>query len=170
MANSLLRPSASFDPASGLLRTDHFQVAYSTNDLERACAIFSDRFGVRQWQFMESPFPEGGLMTLKLAWVGSVMYELIDARGPGSDIWASRLPADEFVIQHHHLGYLIHDKPQWDALTAEIERGKWNLSYLTENPGFLKACYVEVPVLGHYFEYIFPEEAGYEYFQNVPAN
>ena len=38
------------------------------------------------------------------------------------------------------------------------------------NPGFLKSCFVEAPELGHYLEYIYPEAAGIEFFQNVPAN
>ena len=44
--NEFLRSSAAIlSPGDGLLRNDHFQMAYVTNDIERACAIFSKRYG-----------------------------------------------------------------------------------------------------------------------------
>jgi hypothetical protein len=36
--------------------------------------------------------------------------------------------------------------------------------------GFMRYCYVEVPELGHYLEYILPEAAGIEFFESVPSN
>jgi hypothetical protein len=82
-----------------------------------------------------------------------------------------RLPqGDGFALKHHHLGYLIHDQQQWDALLAEIERGGWTMPYRNDNPGFLQACFVDVPQLGHYLEYIFPEEAGLAFFEGVPGH
>ena len=40
----------------------------------------------------------------------------------------------------------------------------------SNNPGFLQKCFVDVPELGHYFEYIFPEQAGIDFFERVPGN
>lgn len=164
------RPIASFRPEEGLLRVEQFQVAYATNDIERACGIFSDRYGIREFQRLEGQLPAGGHIRVELAWVGSTMYELLTASGAGSDIYVGRLPAEGFAIKHHHLGFLIPDQAQWDALMAEVERGKFTMPHKNTTPGFMTSCFVDAPELGHYFEYVFPTEAGLAFFEAVPAN
>jgi extradiol dioxygenase family protein len=164
------RPIATFDPASGLLRTEHFQMAYATNDIERARALFQQRFGIKEFRRLEGPLPAGGYIRVELAWVGSIMYELLTAEGPGSNLYAEKLPTEEFAIRHHHLGFLIHDEVEWNELMNQIARNNWRMPYKSKNPGFLQSCFVEVPELGHYFEYLFPEPAGLEFFENVPGN
>jgi hypothetical protein len=122
MQEFVRRPRATFTPGSGLLRNDHFQVAYATNDIERACEMLSNQFGIREFRRLEGPTPAGGHIRVELAWVGGTMYELITASGPGSAIYVSRLPSDSFAIRHHHLGFLIHDEAQWDALESDAAR------------------------------------------------
>jgi catechol 2,3-dioxygenase-like lactoylglutathione lyase family enzyme len=170
MREFVRRPNATFGPGNGLLRNDHFQVAYATNDIDRACALFRDRLGIREFRRLEGNLPAGGGIRVELAWVGSTMYELLTASGPGSDIYVDRLPPDSFAVKHHHLGFLIHDQAQWDALEADAARIGMPLLGKRNNAGFLQSCFVDVPELGHYFEYLFPEPAGIEFFENVPAN
>lgn len=164
------RPKARFTPAGGLLRNDHFQIAYATNDIDRACDIFSNQFGIREFRRLEGTMPAGGHIRVELAWVGGTMYELITASGPGSDIYADRLPSGSFAMKHHHLGFLIHDQQQWDALESDAARIGRRLLAKNNNAGFLQSCFVDVPELGHYFEYLFPEPAGIAFFENVPGN
>jgi hypothetical protein len=164
------RPRATYSPGSGLLRNDHFQVAYATNDIDRACDIFSSQFGIKEFRRLEGQMAAGGQIRVELAWVGGTMYELITASGAGSDIYVGRLPSDCFAIKHHHLGFLIHDEAQWDALESDAARIGRTLLAKRNNAGFLQSCFVDVPELGHYFEYIFPEPAGIEFFENVPGN
>lgn len=170
MREFVRRPRATFSPGRGLLRNDHFQVAYATNDIERACNIFSDQFGIKAFRRLEGPLAAGGHIRVELAWVGGTMYELLTARGAGSEIYAGRLPADCFAIKHHHLGFLVHDEAQWDALESDAARTGRVLLAKRNNPGFLQSCFVDVPELGHYFEYIFPEPAGIDFFEHVPGN
>jgi hypothetical protein len=170
MHEFLRRPPASFSPENGLLRTDHFQVAYATNDMDRACEIFSKQFGIKEFRRLEGPMPAGGHIRVELAWVGGTMYEILTASGPGSEIYVSRLPTATFAIRHHHLGFLIHDEVQWDALHANAARlGKTVLAQ-NNNVGFLRSCFIDAPELGHYLEYIFPEPAGIAFFEQVPVN
>lgn len=164
------RPTSHIDPAAGLLRTEQFQMAYATNDIERACDLFRKRFGIREFRRLEGPMPSGGRIHVELAWVGNTMYELLTAEGPGSELYVGRLPDEGFAIRHHHLGFLIHDEAQWQALLATIERDGWTLLSKSHTPGFMQSCFVDVPDLGHYFEYLFPEPAGLEFFENVPGN
>ena len=164
------RPDATFDPAAGLLRAEQFQVAYATNDIERARDIFGERYGISAFRRLEGQLPAGGHIHVELAWVGSTMYELLTANGPGSQLYTGRLPTDEFAIRHHHLGFLIRNGDEWNALLTEIARKGWNMPSRSSNPGFMQSCFVETPELGHYCEYLFPEPAGLAFFESVPGN
>lgn len=164
------RPSGTFSPAEGLLRAEQFQMAYATNDIERACDIFRQRFGIREFRRLAGQMPSGGHIHVELAWVGPTMYELLTATGPGSELYVGRLPTDRFAIQHHHLGFLIPDEAQWNSLFAQIENNGWTLLSKNNTPGFMQTCFVDVPELGHYFEYLFPEPAGLAFFEGVPGN
>lgn len=164
------RPATHFDPACGALRTEHFQVAYATNDIERAMQIFRERFGIREFRQLKGQLHAGGQIHIELAWVGSTMYELVTASGPGSETFMMHIPSEGFTIRHHHLGFLIHSDDEWNALLATIERNGWRLLSQNNNAGFMKNCIVEIPELGHCFEYLFPEAAGLAFFESVPAN
>ena len=170
MREFIRRPAATFRPGSGLLRNDHFQVAYATNDIDRACEIFSHQLGIERFRSLEGALPAGGHIRVELAWVGNTMYELLTATGAGSDIYVSRLPTDAFAIKHHHLGFFIHDEAQWSALAAEAARMGKSLLAKNNNRGFLQSCFIDVPELGHYLEFIFPETAGIAFFEDVPGN
>lgn len=164
------RPNATYNPADGLLRTEQFQIAYATNDIDRARAIFQQRYGIKAFRRLEGTLPAGGHIQVELAWVGNTMYELLTASGAGAELYIGKLPTDEFSIRHHHLGFLIHSEVEWNALFAEIARKGWTLLSKSSNAGFMQSCFVEVPDLEHYFEYLFPEPAGIAFFENVPSN
>jgi hypothetical protein len=166
----LSRRACAFDPGRGLVLAEHFQMAYATNDIDRACDLFGQRLGIKQFRRLEGRMPAGGQIRAELAWVGTLMYELISASGPGSDIYMSRLPAGEsFALKHHHLGYLIHDQAQWDGVMVQAEQNGWSVPYRNINP-LLEACFVDVPELGHYLEYLFPQQAGLDFFESVPRH
>lgn len=164
------RPSGLFNPSEGLLRAEQFQMAYATNDIERARDIFQRRFGIQSFRRLEGPLPAGGHIHIELAWVGTLMYELLTATGPGSELYVGRLPQDRFAIQHHHLGFLIRDEAQWQGVLSQVETNGWTLLSKNNTPGFMQSCFVDVPELGHYFEYLFPEPAGLAFFEGVPGN
>jgi len=166
----MIRPGSAFDPAAGVLRAEQFQIAYATNDMARARAIFQQRYGIESFCGLEGALPAGGHIHVELAWVGGTMYELLTADGPGSALYVGNLPADEFAIRHHHLGFLIRDEAEWNALHAEIARKNLTLLSQSRTAGFMRSCFVEVPELGHYFEYLFPEPAGLAFFESVPGN
>lgn len=170
MSYRLDRPAADFDAGNGLLLLEHFQMAYVTNDMQKARALFQQRLGIREFTRLAGETAAGGFVEAEFAWVGTIMYELVCPRGPGSEIFSDRLPAsDDFVIKHHHLGYLVHNQAQWDALMANAERSKLRIEAHNSNP-LVEVCFVEVPELGHYLEYLYATEAGMEFFHNVARN
>lgn len=170
MAGLLTRPPAPVSPGAGLLRKDHFQVSYVTNDLTRACEVFATRYGIDKFDFIRGPMPAGGKIAVAFVWVGGTLYEIIEAEGPQTEFYNDRLPAGEFAIRFHHLGFLIHDRESWRALEREFAGQGWRIVAQTANNGFMDAYYVEAPELGHYLEYIYPEPAGLEFLKRIPAN
>jgi hypothetical protein len=153
-----------------ILRNDHFQVAYVTNDLARACRTLSDRYGIKGFRDDGGQLPAGGQMNLALAWAGGIMFELIEASGPGAALYNERLPAEGFAIRHHHLGYLVRNEEAWNALEQEIDRDGWTVALKDSAVGFYRAIYVDAPELGHYLEYILPEPGGIAFFESVPVS
>lgn len=170
MSFVLPRIATEFDPDRGLLRAEHFQIAYVTNDIEATCDLFGRQLGIREFARLEGPNGEGGQIRAEFAWAGSVMYELIQASGPGAEIFTSKMPqTDDYVLQHHHFGFLIANQAQWDGVLANAKRNGWNLPYKGVNP-LVEVCFVEVPGLPHYLEYLFATEAGLAFFESVPRN
>ncbi|MFV8818708.1 VOC family protein [Haliea sp. E17] len=167
MPYKLNRPAADFDSGNGVLCLEHFQMAYVTTDIERAGRLFRERLGIREFTRLEGETPDGGFIKADFAWVGSIMYELIEPQGPGSEIFSDRLPrTEEFVLKHHHLGYLVQSQAQWDALLANAENNQLRIASHSSNP-LVEVCFVEVPGLEHYLEYLFASELGMNFFDSV---
>jgi hypothetical protein len=149
------RPVPSFDPTKGLLHNDHFQIAYVTNDVDRAVAVFRDRFGVMAFRENDHDLPNGAKVGTRSVWIGSMMYELCYGSGPGMELytdWAP--PGAAFVLKFHHFGYLVPDEAAWEALERKIERGGWLVRTRSDIPDFFRGCYVQAPELGHFLEFI----------------
>lgn len=51
MTRVVKRPPKIVKPGDGLFRNDHCQIAYVTNDLARARAVFSERYGITDYLF-----------------------------------------------------------------------------------------------------------------------
>lgn len=170
MTDFLKRPHPVLAPGAGLFRNDLCQIAYVTNDIERALKVFADRYGISQFKRLEGDMPAGGHIRVEFAWASGVILEVTQADGPGSELFRIGLPEEGFAIRHHHLGYFIHDAAAWEALETEIERDGIKVMSKGHVPGFTRTCIVEAPDLGHYIEYILPEPGGVAFFESVPGN
>ena len=114
MTTSLQRPVPVYDPARGLLNNDHFQIAYVTNDIDRAVEIFRTRFGVGSFRANDDVLESGTKVGIRSAWIGGMMYEICYGAGPGMELYTDWAPPDgEFVLRFHHFGYLIPDEQAW---------------------------------------------------------
>lgn len=155
---------------AGLLCKEHSHTAYVTNDLDRAMEIFSRRYGIGKFTFIEGPMPQGGHIRVAFAWAGGQIYEIISASGPVTEFYNEMLPDGEFAIRFHHLGFVIHDEAAWRQLEQELEAGGWPIAYSTLTGDFIDAYYVKAPELGHYVEYVRPFQAGIDFYAAVPVN
>lgn len=154
----------------GLLCKEHAHTAYVTNDMDRALAIFAERYGIARVTFIEGPMPQGGQIKVAFARAGGQIYEVIAASGPGTEFYNELLPEGEFAIRFHHLGFIIHDEAGWRELERELEAGGWPIAYSTLTGNFIDAYYVKAPELGHYVEYVRPFETGVDFYASVPEN
>jgi hypothetical protein len=170
MTVELQRPQGAYGPGAGLFRNDHFQIAYATTDMDRALALFAERYGVTKFSRLEGPNAAGGRVRMEIGWAGGVMYELLWAEGPGTEVFRAGLPSEGFAIRPHHLGYRVADAEGWAAILNEVEAKRLKVLHSTDVPGFLKAIIVEDPDLGHFLEYILPEPGGLAFFEQAPTN
>ena len=170
MTYILSRPEGACDPGSGLLLAEHFQIAYVTSDIEQACELFRSRLGIRRFSRLEGQMPGGGHIRAEFAWVGTVMYELISASGAGSEIYMDRLHGNgQFQLKHHHFGYLLQNREQWEAVMTRARQSGWAVPYHNVNP-LVEVCFVDATELGHYLEYFLPFRAGLDFFESVPRH
>lgn len=170
MSSILKRPAINIAPLGGVFRCEYFQTSYVTNDLTRACEVFSSRYGVGEYHVLEAPAENGSHISVRLAWIGGHLIEVVQASGRGMEFYNARLPADEFAIRHHHMGYLLPDEQAWQDFESEIAGSGWNVVMEGDTEGFLKFKYVEAPELDHYMEFFLLGPGGIEMFESVPAS
>lgn len=168
MAGPIAKPQ--LQPGPGILCKEQSHLAYVTNDLDRALAIFAERYGIRKFSFLAGPMPTGGEIRVAFAWAGGQIYEVICASGPGTEFYNELLPEREFAIRFHHLGFVVYDKSGWDRLESEISKASWIVAHSTLSGAFIDAHYIKAPELGHYLEYVRPFRAGLDFYANVPEN
>jgi Glyoxalase/Bleomycin resistance protein/Dioxygenase superfamily len=109
---------ASDAPYDGL-----YQVAYVTNDFERALKQFGDTHRIAQ--FMELPrmaYITGpgreAVCNIALAYVGAIEIEVIEPLEGDVQLYRDYLPKDgAFAVRHHHLSRLFDSR---EALERQI--------------------------------------------------
>jgi hypothetical protein len=169
LSSLLKRPVPVFDPSKGLLHNEHFQIAYVTNDIDRAVEVFQRRFGVPRFRESDAELPSGATIQVRAAWLGGVLYEITCGKGPGMELWACGAPSTSFVLRHHHFGFLVPDEDAWEALGREIARGGWTVLQRSDHPGIGRIVCVASPELGHCLEYIQPGPELLARFEATPA-
>ncbi|MCX7676584.1 MAG: hypothetical protein N2Z59_04305 [Alteraurantiacibacter sp.] len=157
--------------ARGMLCKQHAHSAWVTSDLERAVKVFTTRYGLHDFQYLESDSPQGGHIRVGFAWAGGQILEVIEAKGAEYAFYNEMLPDDgDFAIRFHHLGFIIHDDKGWTLLEEELKQGGWEVPLATLEHNFIDAYYIKAPELGHYLEYVRPFEAGNHFYNTVPAS
>lgn len=165
------RHAIELSKSRSVLHGEHFQSAYLTNDIDRACSLFAEQLGVKSFQRLEGEIPSGGHIRVELAWVGNVMYELMQTTHSAESVYRSQpCPDDPFSLVHHHLGYVAADRGQWDQILASAQAHGFEIAYRNRTEGFLEVCFIDVPWLPHYLEYFLLEPAGRSFLQSVPQN
>ena len=140
----------------------HSQLAYVTNDLDRAMAALKDAYGVPGFFEMSTLQPgedAKGRPVLKfaLAVVGGVEIELIEPVGDTAPVFSDFLPAGEdLAIRFHHIATRI-DGPlaHWEAHVASLDLARHPVVFEGGVGDMLRYIYTdERATLGHYVEHV----------------
>ena len=108
------------DTGKGLFLSRHFKNAYTTRDIDAAARMFAARHGLRSFHFMRDiPFGPGATIDIGLAWAGDVMFDLIQPSGETENLYSTMLPPEGQLVRFHHLGHLIEQREEWDAVVAQ---------------------------------------------------
>lgn len=168
MAIQINRPKPTPTP-TGSLGCELFQTAYVVRDLDAAKKTFADHYGVTRFLDLPMPPMEGGTsMRISLAWSGGQQIELIEPKGPGLELYTDWMTGGE-AIRHHHFGYFVHSEQEWAELEKRLaDEGKEKV--FAGDGGICQFIYVKAEELGHYLEYVFPNEQGKALFESVPNN
>ena len=168
MAITVNRPPVTTTPA-GSLGCEQFQTAYVVRDLDEAIETFGKHYGVKDFTMLPMPPMEGGAsMRIGLAWTGGQQIELIEAKGPGLELYTDWMK-DGRAIKHHHFGYFIHNDEEWEELEKKLA-AEGREYVFSGDGGICQFIYVDAPELGHYLEFVYPNEEGKALFESVPGN
>jgi hypothetical protein len=145
----------------------HHQIAYVTNDLDRAKEVYAKHYGVPT--FLELPLPpnaDGSPLPLRIALanVGGIEVELIQPL-PSATLYADALPKDgNFAIVFHHICIRIEgDLAAWDRHRAQIDEKEHPIAIEGAFGDFVRYCYTdERSRLGHYLEHVWYSPAYFE--------
>jgi hypothetical protein len=140
----------------------HSQIAYVTNDLDAAIALFERDYGAPGFfVFSNVPpgveNPEGPVLKIALAKVGGVEIELIEPQGDSAPLFSDPLPAGpDLAIVFHHVAMRI-DGPlaNWDRHVASIDTAKHKIVFGGAMGDDLRYFYTdERSALGHFVEHV----------------
>ena len=150
-----------------------FQIAYVTNDLDRAMRTFGEQYGVKRYfEIRDVAYDAQTSVSIANAYVGEVMIELIEPKGAGHSIYELLLPSgEEFAIRHHHMGHLFERQEDLQLAVQLATQRQQAIAYEGGIEGVLRAVYIDTrDVLGHYLEYIHCSPAGLEFPNQTPRN
>lgn len=146
-----------------------FQIAYASNDVERAAALFRDRFGTGAFTILDPP---GDLMRIGLAYAGEMMIEVIQPLNDPTGLYANWIAGiDGFALRHHHCGILVDTAEELAAIRSTHLAAGSAIATEGSLPGALDFLYVDTtPLLGHYLEYVRLDEGGRMMFAGVEGS
>jgi hypothetical protein len=150
----------------------HHQIAYVTNDLDAAVALFERDYGAPGF-FVFSNVGSGAHqpgepeLRIALSNVGGNEIELIEPIGDTAPLFKDLLPRagagddTELVIRFHHICIRIEgDIDNWNAHTASIDTVKHPIVFSGAMGDNMRFFYTdETQRLGHYVEHVWMSPA-----------
>ncbi len=148
-----------------------FQLAYVTNDIDRAVEMFTSRYGVGGFHIMRDTPDADGKIHVALGYAGKTNIELIQPGENGRALYADWIAdATSFVCRFHHVGLLIDEAADWDAMRQRVVENGSAIVMEGEVPDFAAYLYADtVAELGHYLEYVRLGAHGQAMFAGVPG-
>lgn len=157
------------------LFANFFQIAYVTNDFEKAVRVFRTDYGIPDFLIRDGEYtvntpqgPEHIVMRAGLAFVGDTNIELIQSTAGDSKFYDQVLPSDRFAIAHHHIGFHIKELDAWTKFRENIGNSG-NRIAVEGSSEAVKWIYVDKrQELGHLLEYVWMGPALLELMKAAP--
>ena len=147
----------------------HSQIAYVTNDLDRALAVWRDEFNVPAFHIFTNDMP--GLQSshpfqlrIALANVWGTEIELIEPLNGTAPLHAEPLPADgTFAMRFHHVAMRIEGAlADYDAHMASFDAVTHPVVWSGGLADLMRYAYTdERATLGHYVEHVWFDDDFY---------
>ncbi|MDR2856548.1 MAG: VOC family protein [Novosphingobium sp.] len=146
---------------------NHYQNAYITHDIDKAKRLVTDRWGIRDYilfepdMVLQSPAgPKQASVRVALGWCDHVQIELIQPVMGWTDPYACVLPADrtDAVPRFHHIAVRRDDEA---AMRREIAELGLPVVFEGSVPGLVFIYLDARESLGHFFEYVWADAAGW---------
>jgi hypothetical protein len=149
-----------------------FQLAYVTQDLERAMAELGATFGIGGFQVnRDVPIATANGMAcchFALAFLGAQQIELIEPAGGADGVYRDALEPGQVAVLHH-LGFLVPTEAAWQATLHRIESTGERVPVRGNFADLMHYAYVDRrDLFGHYLEYMYPTPGGAGLFDDVP--
>jgi Glyoxalase/Bleomycin resistance protein/Dioxygenase superfamily len=147
----------------------HSQIAYVTNDLDRALAVWRDEFDVPAFHVFTNDMPglESSLpfqLRIALAHVGGTEIELIEPLHGTAPLHAEPLPVDgSFAMCFHHVAMRIEGGlADFEAHMASLDPLRHPVVWSGAFADMMRYAYTdERRTLGHYVEHVWFDAAFY---------
>ncbi len=150
--------------APGLLTTGFGQMAWVTNDIDQAVALFRERHDAGEFFIVRDL--EAQLAGDKIAWMnlavadaGGIDIELIQPLGGDDHVWREILRGDGgFEMHFHHHAQMVSSREDLDRLKADgVARG-FPVSVAGRTSEGLGFFYLDCrATIGHHVEYLYAE-------------
>jgi hypothetical protein len=139
------------------------QIAYVTNDIDRAREMFRADYGVERWLDLAAMSgrqtvlinARNGPIEIRgmIAYVGAIQFELIQPVVDPERLYMDFLPADgSFSVRLHHLGF--NQEGVKDVRALEQSLGHGHLIPMATDSETMPVFYADArDRLGHYLEY-----------------
>jgi hypothetical protein len=151
---------------------EFFQVGYVCRNLRQAMSSLT---GHHSPSFLVIDVAEtlgvadAPIRRIGLAYLDHLNIEVLEVSPELESIFRDHLPPDS-GLAFHHVGYLVTDPAQWEALERSVE-ASGGAAMKSEVPGHMSFLYLDRrSELGHYIEYVYLHDGGRALFTSVPRN
>ena len=157
-------------------RVGFYQVAYVTNEFERALQQCARTHGAHQFARLPGLRYETGpgraaICHVALAYVGDTEIEVIQPLEGDVGFYREALPATGFALRFHHLARLYDTREEVEAQIAAYRLEGRALPVDGSSPGSARYYYADFRAeLGHYIEGIWFEPAARQWLGTIPRN
>lgn len=146
------------------------QLGYVVTDLDEVTSKFRDRYGIDDWKIVPMP-PGSPLSRLAMAYVGDVMFELVEVDQSVEllEIHRGWLPADPGEARFNHVAFLLDSREEWSHAQAKFAEQGVAVPVSMPFGDIFEFFFADtVSQLGHWSEFLCLGPAGKEFLASVP--